>query len=516
MQTLVIERDERAVHAASEALADRFAQRQVLLQVLANQLTDGLSLLRLLDDTPDLRQIFDGGLVATNAQGEVIGAWQPGRVWATNVQSTHNPAWILEHDTLPVLVIAYAKRSTGELTLFGGISLTSLNVPGTMRAMKNSLQTRILLVADDGHVLDDTTGSAIGQQWTPEANTAMSHAVPSLPMTENTSNSLVVSSPVKGLGWTLVFQEPWTEVISSDLKSSLVGPLAVIPAVLIAMGVLAFGTLTIVIPLRKLRRSTARLAWGDYGVIQESVGGAQEIRDLQTTLNQMAQRLSQAQAGMHSYIGAVIQGQEDERKRIARELHDDTLQSLIALNQQRQRVEQHIEREPVKAKEHLGQLSTILDELMSSLRRLIRDMRPTYIEDLGLVPALEMLGSQAGQMTPVEVTFKTTSVPRRLPLNHELSLYRIAQEAVTNAIRYAAAKGIQISLNFDPDILLTIADDGTGFVLPDRPSNFAQAGHYGLMGMVERAEQMGALFRIDSALGKGTTIEVRLPIEEPH
>jgi signal transduction histidine kinase len=213
---------------------------------------------------------------------------------------------------------------------------------------------------------------------------------------------------------------------------------------------------------------------------------------------------------MRSYIGAMLQGQEDERKRLARELHDDTLQALIALDQRRQMAQRALDRDPAKVPGHLAQLQIMLDEAIKDLRHLIRAMRPTYIEDLGLVTALEALVTQIAEATPVAVRFGVSGTARRLPPNHELGLYRIAQEAITNALRHASATQLNVKLSFDGGVTVSIQDDGQGFVVPDWPGTFAQAGHYGLMGMVERAEQMGAQFRLDSASGKGTSIDVLL------
>jgi signal transduction histidine kinase len=226
----------------------------------------------------------------------------------------------------------------------------------------------------------------------------------------------------------------------------------------------------------------------------------------------MARRLQQAQAGMHSYIGAMLQGQEDERKRLARELHDDTLQALIALDQRRQMLQRALARDPAKAPNHLEQIQIMLDGAIKNLRGLIRDMRPSYIEDLGLPTALEALVMQNAGVGKADITFTTGGGVRRLAANHELGLYRIAQEALTNALRHAGATQIRLALDFDGDVSLSIQDNGQGFVIPDRPGILAQAGHYGLMGMVERAEQMSARFRIDSTPGKGTLIEVRLTV----
>jgi signal transduction histidine kinase len=291
---------------------------------------------------------------------------------------------------------------------------------------------------------------------------------------------------------------------------SLVSPLAAAPAILLAVVILLFGLTRVVLPLRRLGLATQRLAWGDYAVIQTPVGGVQEIHDLQTTLNHMAQRVQQMQSGMHSYVGAMIRGQEEERKRISHELHDDTLQSLIALGQKRQMAQRALQHDPAKTAEYLEQLHQMIDETINGLRKLIRDMRPSYLEDLGLTPALEMLGTQL--TTPeIAVTFSGDPKPQRLPANQELSLYRIAQEAVANAIHHASASRIEIGLRFETGVMLWIQDNGKGFAIPERPDVFAQAGHYGLMGMVERAEQMGAQFRIDSKPGEGVRIEVQLP-----
>src|SRR5262249_8953412 len=157
-------------------------------------------------------------------------------------------------------------------------------------------------------------------------------------------------------------QEPWAEVITPGLQMSLVTPLAAAPAVLLAVVILIFGITRVVQPLRRLGLATQRLAWGDYAIIQQPVGGVQEIHDLQTTLNHLAHRVQQMQSGMHSYVGAMILGQEEERKRLSHELHDDTLQSLIALGQKRQMAQRLLERDPAKAAEHLEELRQMIDD----------------------------------------------------------------------------------------------------------------------------------------------------------
>jgi signal transduction histidine kinase len=152
----------------------------------------------------------------------------------------------------------------------------------------------------------------------------------------------------------------------------------------------------------------------------------------------------------------------------------------------------------------------MLDQTIKNLRRLLQNVRPSYIETLGLTPALEGLTAQNSQTNKVDIRLVVEGTARRLPANHELGLYRIAQEAITNALRHAQATRIEVKLCFGKNVVLSIQDDGCGFSVPERPGTLAQNGHYGLMGMVERAEQMQAQFRIDSQAGKGTLIEISL------
>jgi signal transduction histidine kinase len=501
MHNLVSERDNRAVRAAAAGLADRFSQRRLVLQTIASRLGDKISLQQLLTDDPELRTVFDGGLIVTDNSGNVTDSWLPGMNWTSTLRSTSAP-WVVDHDNGTPLVIANDHSPNSALTVYGGISLSSLNVPATIGIISDSPQTQFYLIADDSHLLDNSAGIAIGTNVRDIVTLDTSHIA--------VQDLITVWSKVEGLNWTLFVQEPWEDVITPGLQMSLVAPLAAAPAILLAVAILLFGLMRVVLPLRRLGLATQRLTWGDYAVIEQPVGGVQEIHDLQIALSHMAKRVQQMQSSMHSYIGAVMQGQEEERKRLSHELHDDTVQSLIALDQKRQMVQRSLEPDPAKASEFLEQLHQMIDETINGLRKLIRDMRPSYLEDLGLTPALEMLSTQLST-SDMTVAFSGDATPNRLPANQELNLYRIAQEAITNAMHHAKATKVQVGLHYDDGVTLWVEDNGSGFTIPERPDIFAQSGHYGLMGMVERAEQIGAQFRIDSMPGGGTRIEVHIP-----
>ena len=144
----------------------------------------------------------------------------------------------------------------------------------------------------------------------------------------------------------------------------------------------------------------------------------------------MAHKVHEAQQSLHGYIGAITTAQEEERLRIARELHDDTLQGLIALKQHVQLA--HLTMKDERAIQALAELETLIEESISALRRSTRALRPIYLEDLGLVAALEMLTHEMEQANKITVEFQRQGDERRLEPAIGLTLYRIAQEALNN------------------------------------------------------------------------------------
>ncbi len=509
MRTLVSDRDRRAVNAAAEAVTDRFQSRMLILNSLAERIADGKALPNLLVADPQLKQIFDGGLLVADLDGKVVDQSQSKVVWATNLLST-TTSWVLDHDLQPPLVVLNVQSSDHTKRLFGAISLANLNVPGTVEAITSSIASRLVILADDGHVIQDTTGQTTNSV-NPQTGELLTHDMATHTAQSGQTDLVTVSAHVGGLNWTLVLQEPWAEVTNPFLKMSLIAPLAVIPALLLTVGILAYGVYSVVLPLRRLGQLAAQIAWGNYQMTLQSVGGVQEIRDLQATLNRMMQRLQESQNGIQSYIEATLQGQEEERKRLARDLHDDTLQSLIALNQRRQMAQRALERDPDKVAAHLDSLHSLIDNMIIGLRQLIRDMRPSYIEDLGLTPALEMLTNQSAEKSGLTIHFMVQGSVSRLLPNHELALYRITQEALNNVVRHAHATVVTVSLCFGNEIRLSIQDNGRGFDLPEHPQAFARTGHYGLMGIIERAEQIGGKLSIVSRVNSGTNLTITLP-----
>jgi signal transduction histidine kinase len=320
---------------------------------------------------------------------------------------------------------------------------------------------------------------------------------------------VIAYSPISLTGWALLTEEDWQSVISPSLRATQIAPLVLVPAFILALIGLWFGVRQIVQPLQRLESKAAVLAWGDFETIREPVGGISEVQHLQKELVEMARKVQAAQEGLHDYIGAITAAQEEERMRLARELHDDTIQAVIALKQRVQLAQRSAkDRNTHKS---LGELETLAEQTIENLRRLTRALRPIYLEDLGLVTALEMLANETSQANPLDVKFHRSGQERRLSREMELALYRIAQEALNNVVHHAKAKHANLQISFDKEIKLDVKDDGIGFSVPKSPTDFAPSGHFGMLGIRERADLIGAKLDVQSEIGRGTRLSVHLP-----
>ncbi|RLD90894.1 MAG: hypothetical protein DRJ13_17795 [Bacteroidetes bacterium] len=323
---------------------------------------------------------------------------------------------------------------------------------------------------------------------------------------------VIVYSPISTTNWALVIDEPWREITSPLLRYSESGSLILLPIVIFALIAIWFGTLKIIQPLRAFQTQAGMFTQGDFKAFNEPVGGIEEIQTLQTTFIGMAEEVEKAQQVLTRYLNVVTKGQEEERKRLARELHDDTLQSLIALNQRIMIARRVADNSDLQGS--LTEIETMLGKTMQELRRLTRALRPIYLEDLGLVSALESLGLEMSESIGIPILFKLEGIERRLPDNIEIALYRITQEAISNISKHAGASKAKIAISYnDTNLLLQIEDDGEGFDPPKNLGELASIGHYGLLGIHERADLINADYQIQSESGHGTTITIQVPFQ---
>lgn len=211
------------------------------------------------------------------------------------------------------------------------------------------------------------------------------------------------------------------------------------------------------------------------------------------------------------YLRQINRAQEEERKRIARELHDDTIQYMVVLARQLDELASSSKGLSDEERLHLENLRQQINSIMEGVRRLSHDLRPATLDRLGLLPALEWLASQVPSGVSVEV--KAYGTERRLPAEVELVLFRIAQEALSNVRRHSQATKAEVKVEFeDKKTRITVKDNGKGFALPETMGDLVKAGRLGLAGMQERIQLLNGSLKIESEPGRGTTVTVEAPV----
>ncbi|HLO14689.1 MAG TPA: ATP-binding protein [Anaerolineales bacterium] len=495
MRSLVGERDERAVQAAAAALGAELHHRESNLSNLV-ALAELSKQPDIVTATDDLATDFDGGLAYLTTDGHVLASTGNFQLWDTALQSgtslASNPSPIFSEPILDpqskrLFVVVSAYSASRNIIVAGAFSpeilakqVLSTSYPAselaTIYVLDSSRRLLFASAADSGQTLA-ANHPGVSEALRGESGTRYVRV--------GESEHVIAYSPVSPTGWVLITEESWRAVASPSLEMTQMAPLVLVPAFLLALIALWFGAKQIVQPLQRLESKAAALAWGDFNAIGESVGGISEVRHLQMELAEMARKVQAAQEGLHDYIGAITAAQEEERMRLARELHDDTIQAL-------------------------KELENLAEETVENLRRLTRALRPIYLEDLGLVTALGMLANETNQTHQLQVDFQVIGNERRLSGEVELALYRIAQEALNNVVHHAKADRARLQISFDKEITLEVTDNGTGFTVPKSPTEFAPKGHFGLLGMRERADLIGARLDVQSEAGKGTKLSVRL------
>jgi signal transduction histidine kinase len=215
---------------------------------------------------------------------------------------------------------------------------------------------------------------------------------------------------------------------------------------------------------------------------------------------------------MRYYARQITRAQEDERKRIAREAHDETAQVLVALARRLDALISSPELPSSSFRERLEGLRGLTTEALQSVRRFSQDLRPPVLDDLGFVAAVRGL-TRSLEEVGVETELQVSGSPYRLSPEEELVLFRIAQEALNNARRHADAPRAKVMISFRANnVQMVIEDDGRGFDAPDRLVDLAVSGKLGLIGMHERARILGGTLRIDSQPGEGTKVIVDTPV----
>lgn len=331
-----------------------------------------------------------------------------------------------------------------------------------------------------------------------------------------------------------------TGVLITDLSMAEVErnlALGLRDTLLLVVGALTASALTVnlavnylvVSRLARMAQVVRAIGQGDFGqrIVKQ---GSDEIGNLAEAFNQMAQGL-QDKAVLEEQVSAqadelrrlseergyllqkTISAQEEERKRIARELHDEWAQTLAALTVILDQASQALPDDLAWHKERLDRTQALTVDALKALRRLILDLRPALLDDLGLVPAIRWYAETRLEAKGMALDFQVSGSQRRLPPEIETALFRIAQEAINNIEKHAQAGAATLRLDFQADrVLMSFQDDGQGLEVEQVLVGGGGERRWGLLGMRERAALLGGRLSVTSEPGRGTCVQVEVPL----
>ncbi len=266
-------------------------------------------------------------------------------------------------------------------------------------------------------------------------------------------------------------------------------------------------------PLHALERTVDRVATGDLSArAQRVLFRDPDVERLGETLNSMLDVLQEHRQLLQKMSEQVLAAQEDERKRIARELHDETAQALTTLLIRLKILEKA--RTAGEMRGQMDELRELTVQTLEAVRKMAVELRPATLDDLGLLAALEAYTDAYRSRMPIRVTFNTRGFDDRdgrLPPQIELVLYRVVQEALTNVAKHANAHEVHVELwRRSEDVLATVMDDGHGFRVEEMMRSRERG--LGLFGMQERLALVRGQLDIDSAPDRGTRVNARVPL----
>ena len=292
--------------------------------------------------------------------------------------------------------------------------------------------------------------------------------------------------------------------------------LLMITLVMIAIGFGAAFFLTWILtrPIYELVEATQAVARGDFSR-RVTQWANDEIGELAVAFNGMIEALAQAEVEREEreqlrtqYVSKVIAAQEEERKRIARELHDSTGQSLTSLLVGLHNLKDV--KEPAAIPVRIDVLRNIVSHTLDEVRQMAWQLRPSTLDDLGLVSAMQRYIDDYQERFGIQVDFITRDVDGRLPVEMETVIYRVIQEALTNVVRHAQASSASVIIDRRVGTLrIIVEDNGIGFVLADRQSGKS----LGLQGIRERAALFNGTLTIETEPGQGTSLFIEIPLD---
>jgi signal transduction histidine kinase len=266
------------------------------------------------------------------------------------------------------------------------------------------------------------------------------------------------------------------------------------------------------LPIQVLRAATAVVV-AVYVIRFMRAFDAEITRQIEELQAAQLMEAKEREALRGDLLRRIVSAQEAERQRVARELHDETGQKLTAIGLGLQGVSGALEKNTKQAGKTLRKLQQLTADSIDELQRLIADLRPSHLDDLGLPAALRWYLGEINERTGIKVKFRVRGEERHLPESITIAVFRIVQEALTNVVKHAKVDTAQVQLFFEDDhVQAVIKDEGRGFDMELLDSGGRKS--WGLLGIRERASLLGGHFEIVSSPGKGTKIRVSIPCIE--
>lgn len=241
---------------------------------------------------------------------------------------------------------------------------------------------------------------------------------------------------------------------------------------------------------------------------------AEELARYTARISALLDEVSAGREALQSLSRRLLEIQESERRHIARELHDEIGQTLTAIQINLETFERSPEAQGLQLR--LQESVSLVEHALQQVRNLSLDLRPSILDDLGLVSALLWYSERQSERTGTDIRVAVDPLSSRLPQEIETTCFRIVQEALTNVARHSQARHVRIELcRRGNGLELTVRDDGSGFDVSAALARSSSGGSMGLLGMQERAELVGGRLTVESAPAQGTTIKVLLPFRTP-
>jgi signal transduction histidine kinase len=485
----------------------------------------------LLNESADKLYVFNGGLFFADKEGnlsEIIKSSSPSLLqnvaredFFITARSSDKAVIakgnIFPEQNQPIIVISapiYTKQGTFHGTFLGGILLQESRLTDPIRLLVEGEQGFAYIVDHTGSVIFHPESDLVGADQSDRSyiqKVIRGESGGIIWQSPSGERLLEGYAPIDSTGWGLIVQ------VGLD---TIAGPARTYGFFLIAAGLASFalvvllawwGVRLILHPIQNLSIQAQQVSsLGGIEPIPES--GILEIDALEHTFSQMAGQIASYRDGMRRYVGAITQKQEEERRHIARELHDETVQSLLAISRSLE-LDQDAENDANRLK-RLKEIQHLVSNTLTGVRQIGRELRPLVLEDLGLIPALQALvrAARLGEGAVPHVKLELPDEMIHLDPNQELAMYRITQEALNNIRKHAQATGVRISLTIEAEkIKLLIEDDGVGFQVPDSLSELAKYDQFGLMGIQERVWAVGGSLMIKSTKGEGTRLVISIP-----